>query len=314
MSEEVRSPEVVCVGILVADVIAHPVREMPKRGQLALVDEMVTHVGGCAANTGIGLSRLGVPTGVAGKAGDDAFGDFVEKTLEKNGVDTRALVRDTQTKTSGTMVMVSEDGERSFIHYMGANAELTYEDLDIDYILQARLLHVAGTFVMTKFDGEPTSRLLKLARERGVITCLDTVFDAQGRWMSILKDSLPHLDYFVPSLEEAKRIANREEPEEVAQVLIDHGVKTVGLKMGDEGCYLRSGNESVRLPALKVDAVDATGAGDAFAAGFLTGVVKGWDLEKTRRFANAVGACCVQAVGTTAGLKSFEETMKMMEH
>jgi len=132
--------------------------------------------------------------------------------------------------------------------------------------------------------------------------------------MSILKDSLPHLDYFVPSLEEAKRIANREEPEEVAQVLIDHGVKTVGLKMGDEGCYLRSGNESVRLPALKVDAVDATGAGDAFAAGFLTGVVKGWDLEKTRRFANAVGACCVQAVGTTAGLKSFEETMKMMEH
>jgi len=313
MTGEANSLEVVCVGILVADVIARPVRELPQRGQLMLVDEMVTHIGGCAANTGIGLARLGVRTGVVGKVGNDAFGDFVQKTLAENGVDTRAIVKDNQTRTSATMVMVDEGGERSFIHYMGANAELVFEDLDLDYILGARLLHVAGTFVMTKFDGEPTTRLLKLAKQRGLITSLDTVFDAQGRWMSLIEDALPYVDYFVPSLEEAKRITNRERPEEVAQVLIDHGVKCVALKMGEAGCYLRSGETSLRLPAFKVAVVDATGAGDAFAAGFLTGVSKGWDLEKTGRFANAVGACCVQAVGTTAGLKSFEETMRMIE-
>jgi sugar/nucleoside kinase (ribokinase family) len=98
-------------------------------------------------------------------------------------------------------------------------------------------------------------------------------------------------------------ITGKHEPRDVAQVLMDHGVKTVGLKMGDQGCYIRSKDAEIRLPIYKVCAIDALGAGDAFAAGFLTGVVRGWDLERTGKFANATGAFCVTALGATTGIR-----------
>ncbi len=108
-------------------------------------------------------------------------------------------------------------------------------------------------------------------------------------------------------------IASRHAPPEVAQFLLDHGVGVVALKMGEEGCYLRSSDEEFQIPAYDVTAIDATGAGDAFVAGFLTGVVKGWDLKRTGHLANAVGALCVTAIGATTGVRSFEETLRFME-
>jgi len=110
------------------------------------------------------------------------------------------------------------------------------------------------------------------------------------RWLELIEPCLPHIDYFLPSLEEARMIASLYAPSEVAQFLLDHGVGVVALKMGEEGCYLRSPDEEFQMPAYDVAAIDATGAGDAFVAGFLTGVVKGWDLKRTGHLANAVGA------------------------
>ena len=92
-------------------------------------------------------------------------------------------------------------------------------------------------------------------------------------------------------------------PADVAAVLMDKGVGTVALKMGDQGCYIRSKDLELSIPIYKVDVVDALGAGDAFAAGFLTGIVNGWDLERTGKFANATGAFCVTALGATTGIK-----------
>jgi sugar/nucleoside kinase (ribokinase family) len=176
----------------------------------------------------------------------------------------------------------------------------------------ARLLHVAGSFLMPKFDGEPTARVLALARRRGLLTCLDTAWDAQGRWLSLLAPCLPHLDHFVPSIEEARQITRRQAPEDVAAALRDAGVGTVVLKMGEEGCYARGPDGHLSLPALRVPAVDALGAGDAFAAGFIAGLVHGWDLERAARFATAVGATCVTALGATTGVRSLEETLDFL--
>ncbi|HLV80349.1 MAG TPA: PfkB family carbohydrate kinase, partial [Chthonomonadaceae bacterium] len=86
------------------------------------------------------------------------------------------------------------------------------------------------------------------------------------------------------------------------------------LKLGERGCYIRAAEGTeITLPALPVQAVDALGAGDAFVAGFLAGVARGWDLERCARFANAVGACCVTALGATTGIKSFAETLAFLE-
>jgi sugar/nucleoside kinase (ribokinase family) len=108
-------------------------------------------------------------------------------------------------------------------------------------------------------------------------------------------------------------ITGKTSPQDVAQVFMSYGVGTVGLKMGEEGSYVRSKDREMLVPPYVVEAVDATGAGDAYAAGFLTGLVQGWDLEKTARFANAVGALCVTAVGATTGIRSLRETLEFME-
>lgn len=304
--------EVTCLGILVADVVGKPVDVYPERGRLNLVDRMELHSGGCAANTGVSLAKIGVKTAVIGKVGTDGFGDFLIQVLQKHGIDTRGVKRDEKEATSATMVMVHSDGERSFLHYIGANAALRLEDVEMDIVRESKVLHIAGALVMPGIDGEPTAELLRRAKEMGIITSFDTVWNTSSGWMNTVRPCLPYVDYMIPSIEEAKMLTGRSEPEDIAQVFLDHGVKVVGLKMGERGCFIRSAEVKLAIPRYQVQAMDALGAGDAFAAGFLTGLVKGWDLEQTGRFANAVGALCVTALGATTGVRSLEETLAFM--
>lgn len=309
-------PDVTCLGILVADVVGKPVNALPDKGKLALVDRMELHSGGCAANTGGALAKIGIDTAVMGKIGDDGFGDFVINYLSKLSVDCRGIAKDMKTATSATMVMVDDAGERSFLHYIGANAAIRVEDVNFDVIRESKILHIAGTFLMPGFDGAPTAEVLKKAKEMGVTTSLDTAWDSRGNWMKLLEPCLPYIDYAVPSIEEARMCTGKEEPAEIAKELMDKGVKVVALKMGEQGCYIKSAEEEIRLPIYKVNAVDANGAGDAFAAGFLAGLANGWDLEKTGKFANATGAFCVTALGATTGIKdqaTIEAFIRMVE-
>ncbi len=312
-STDPRPFDVICLGIMVADVLARPVRRLPARGTLDVVERMELHTGGCAVNTGIALAKLGVRTAVMGKVGEDGFGDYIINTLHHYHIDTAGVLRDRVANTSATMVMIGPDGERSFIHYLGANAELRAADIDPALLARGRILHIAGHNLMSKFDGADAATILQAARQRGVATSLDTAWDSTGRWFSLIEPCLPHVDYFVPSFEEASRIAGRSDPAEVARFFLNYGMKLVALKMGEQGCYVTDGREAVRLLAYPVTPVDTTGAGDAFAAGFLAGVIQGWDLARTARFANAVGAMCVTAIGATSGVKSLDETMAFLQ-
>jgi sugar/nucleoside kinase (ribokinase family) len=305
---------ILCVGILVADVVGRPLRAVPDPGRLVLVDEMSLHTGGCAINTATALAKLGLPVEVIGKIGSDPFGDFVLNALKERGIGSRGIKRDNQAGTSATMVMVSPDGERRFVHYIGANAKLRLEDVDMAMVEAGGILHIAGALVMPGIDGQPTATLLQRARQAGVTTFLDTVWDDTGRWMELLGPCLPYIDYFVPSLPEGQALTGLDDPEAIARNLIQRGVGTVGLKMGVDGCLvLASDGQSVRLPAYQVEVVDATGAGDAFAAGFIAGIWQGWSLEKTARLANAVGALCVTGVGASGGVRTLAETMEFMD-
>lgn len=305
---------IACLGILVADVIGKPLHAIPDPGSLVLVDEMSLHCGGCAANAATALATLELPVDVIGKVGGDPFGDYVISVLQERGIGTRGVKRDPGVGTSASMVLVDPDGERRFVHYIGANAAFTFEDIDFELVSGAAILHIGGSLVMPGIDGEPTAQLLQQAREAGVITFLDTVWDDTGSWMTLLEPSLPYIDYFIPSLPEAREITGINQPEKVASDLIDHGVGTVALKMGPDGCLVMSSDyESLRLPTHDVEVVDATGAGDAFAAGFITGVWQEWSLKKTARFASAVGAMCVTGVGAAGCVGSLEETLHFME-
>lgn len=306
--------DVVCVGILVADAVARPVDILPERGKLTLVDSIELHSGGCATNTGNALGKLGVDTAIIGKVGADGFGDFLVNTIEQFGVDTRGIVRDGNTSTSATLVMVSSDGERSFVHCLGANAQFCEDDIDFSIIEGTKIMHVAGAFLMPKFDGQPTANVLKKAKEMGITTSLDTAWDATGKWMETLEPALQYVDVFLPSYDEARELAKADDPEVIAKTFLDYGIKIVGLKMGSEGCYIRTADEEYRVPVYDVEAVDATGAGDSFVAGFLAGLIKGWPLEDVGRLANAVGALCVTKMGASTGILSWDETMEFMKN
>lgn len=301
--------QVCCLGILVADVVGKTIEAFPAKGTLAAVERIELHAGGCAANTSLALAKLGIDTSILGKIGDDGFGQFLTGTLEQQGVDTRGLIRDDVATTAATMVAVDGAGERTFLHYPGANAAYTAADVFWPQIEACDILHIAGPFLMPHYMGEDNTAVLKRAKALGKTTTLDTVWDPTGRWMSVLAPCLPYLDYLLPSWEEAKLLTGRDKPEEIAQVLLDGGVSAVGLKLGEEGAYLRTAfGDELRIPPYAVKAVDALGAGDSWAAGFLCGLTHGWDLEKTAQFANAVGACAVQALGATTGIRSFEAT------
>jgi len=304
--------EVVCLGILVADVVGKTIEAFPPKGTLAAVERMELHAGGCAANTGLALTKLGVKTAVMGKVGDDGFGQFLAQTLDSHGVDTRGVVRDTVEATSATMVAVDSAGERTFLHYQGANAVFTANDVVWPVIEASPILHIAGPFLMPRYMGADNAAVLKRAKELGKVTTLDSVWDPSGRWMSILDPCLPDLDYLLPSLAEARLLTGLDKPEDITQAFLDRGVGVVGLKLGEEGSYLHTAvGDRLHVPPFAVNAVDALGAGDCWVAGFLCGLLRGWDLEKTMRFANAAGACAVQALGATTGIRSFEATYEL---
>ncbi len=305
--------EVVCLGILVADVWARPVDDWPERGRLGVVGETGIGLGGCAANTGISLARLGVSVGVQGCVGQDGFGDLVLDWLGRDGLEVGAIQRTPEAGTSTTLILIDSAGERTYIHCFGANGHIDAAALDMAAIRSARVLHLGGVLLMPGFDGEPQAQVLAEARAAGVTTCVDTAWDDTGRWMQAVGPLLPHTDLFLPSLPEAQQLTGRERPEEVAQALLDAGAGLVGLKMGPEGSYVRTGDTELRLPAYPVQVVDGSGAGDAFVAGFLYGHLQGWDLEKTTRFANALGGIATTAAGTTAGIRGYGQVRALLE-
>jgi len=307
--------EVVCVGIVVVDALGKPVKEFPEKGKLVVVDTLTLATGGCAVNTGIALSRMGTSVSVIGKIGDDAFGKFLIDQMQKSGVDASGVKVDKNVSTSFTYVAVFEDGERAFFHTLGGSAALHIDDIDMSIVKKAKIVHVAGSYVMSTFDGEQTTQFLTWAKREGLITSLDTVYnDKIEDWLAVIEPSLPHIDYFLPSIIEASKISGRRNPEDIASFLIDKGVGVVALKMGLEGVYVMSKEEAFHVPIYKVDTVDATGAGDAFVAGFLRGVLEGWNMEECAKLGNATAAFCVQAIGCTTGVRSLDEIMEFQKN
>jgi sugar/nucleoside kinase (ribokinase family) len=306
-------PEVICLGILVADIWARPVDKWPEHGRLGVVAQTGLALGGCAANTGTDLARLGVPVAVQGCVGEEGFGDFVIESLRGDGIDVSGIYRTSAAGTSTTMIMIDSAGERTYIHCFGADGHLDPARLDQDAIRAARLLHIAGVLLMPGFDGEPQAGVLAAARAAGVTTSVDTAWDDTGRWMKAVGPLLPHTDLFLPSLPEAQMLTGLERPEEVAQALLDAGAGLVGLKLGPDGCYLRTADATVRVPAYPVEVVDGSGAGDAWVVGFLYGHLHGWDLEKTAKFANALGGLATTAAGTTTAIRGYEQVVELLQ-
>jgi sugar/nucleoside kinase (ribokinase family) len=304
--------DVVCLGILVADVVARPVDEPPPVGSLAFVQEIGLHAGGCALNTASALAALGLETAVVGKVGADTLGDLLLRILDERQIARVSVLRDGSVSTSATVVLVDSAGERSFLHVPGANDVLRVDELEPSLLYAGRALHLAGALVMESLDGEPLAGIAAEARRRGVFTSLDTVWDPTGRWRR-LEACLPHLDLAMPSLAEGQALSGEREPSSVAAWLRERGVREVALTMGTLGCYAVGESFEGHVDAPSVVAVDGTGAGDAFAAGVLYGKLAGWAFERSVRLGCAVGALATLTVGATLGDNGLAEALALAQ-
>jgi len=308
------SVDVICLGLLVADSVGATIDALPKKGTLELIDRIELHTGGNAANTGVSLAKLGVSVAVLGKVGADGFGDFMIGSLERHGVQTAGVRRDPAIPTSATIVTVHSDAERSFLHVAGANGAFTPGDVDWPATEGTRIFNVAGLQLMTGLEGEGVGTVLAEARRRGMTTTLDTVMNPRSQGWAGLAPALPHLDWAIPSFEEARALTGEPKALRQARRFQEAGAKNVVIKMGADGCLVVPADaEPFHVAPYRVEAVDALGAGDSWVAGFLTGLLEGWPLPQTARFANAVGACCVQAYGATTGIRPRAETLALME-
>jgi sugar/nucleoside kinase (ribokinase family) len=301
--------EVLCAGIVVADAIASPVDVVPPPGLLTLVDSVQLATGGCALSTATALVRLGTPTALCGCVGRDLLGDVMRREAEARGIVTDDL-RTSDELTSASVVLNASDGERTFLHNPGANGALTATDVDLALERGPRWLHIGGALVLAGLDGEPLAGVLAGSRARGIVTSLDPVYDATGRW-DRLHASLPHLDVICPNLTEARGITGQESAEGCAEWLRERGVSQVAIKLGREGAFALDEETAEHVAPFPVETRDETGAGDAFAGGLIHGLLQGWPLVRAVRLGNAVGALSTRGTGASSTLPDLEEAMAL---
>jgi sugar/nucleoside kinase (ribokinase family) len=300
---------IVCAGILVADLFVPPLPCLPAAGQLFATGDFLLDTGGGAANTATGLARLGLPVRVAGKVGNDLFGDFIARELEAKGVDTAGITRVANFGTSKTVVLTVNGEDRRFLHTFGANADFRVSDVEPGLLRGARALYVGGYLVMPEVTQEDLADLFRTAQEEGLRTFLDVVAPHGDRSLSMsrLTRVLPHVDYFLPNDEEARALTGETDPLRQAERFLQAGCGTAVITQGAGGTLLLSASEQLAAAVYPIDVVDSAGSGDAFAAGFIAGILEGWEMTRVLRFASAIGASACTRLGCTTGVFTREQ-------
>lgn len=294
---------VVSFGILVADLFVPPLRELPAAGELVSTGEFLMAPGGCAANVAVALRRLGVPVAVGGRVGDDPFGAFVAGALADRGIDTRGILATPGIGTSKTVIVPVVGEDRRYLHAFGANAALAADDILATPWRTAEVIYIGGYLILPALREDELAAHLAEARARGTAVILDVVAPSGARpSLAEVGRLLPHVDYFVPNLDEARVLTGLSDPRLQAERLAEHGARTVMIKLGERGLHVRGEAGSFELDAPEVEVVEPSGAGDAFAAGLALAILEGWELERAARFASVLGASACTALGCEAGV------------
>ncbi len=295
--------KVACIGQMVADVIAKGVKRIPEKGVADFIDSVTLKTGGCALTCAVVLDRLKADVGIFGLVGEDPQGKFLLDAIKGLGIDLRGVKQSPGVATTTSVIVTDAQGERSFLYAPGSVEAFSLNDIDMNLLEAYDLWHFPGVSKLTSLD---LCCLLKRGRSLGKILTMDTDYDATGRWYENVAPYLEYLDYFLPSYDEAHRIASLREPREIARFFLERGVRHVVVKLGPEGCFGMSSKGSFEIPGYAVPCVDTTGAGDSFVAGFLYGVTREWDLEVCCRFANACGALSVMEIGAGGCIRDRE--------
>jgi sugar/nucleoside kinase (ribokinase family) len=306
---------VVTLGAHILDVLARPGDDAQDGPGPVVVDEIRVTAAGAAAGTAVALARLGNDVVSVGAIGDDDLGDLLVAIMTRNGVDVRGLVRRTAAQTAASVLCVPPDGHggrsRPPLHAPGANLTLTAGAVGPGLLGAATLVHLGGPDVTVGLNDPAFFAMLAAARESGTVVTMDplsTLPDLLGDAAAFL----PYVDHFLPNEAQAAAMTGEQDPEKAAEALLARGPATVIVTLGGDGSLVATRRDVRRVPAPPVEVVDTTGCGDAYSAGFITGLAHGRDVLESARWGSAAAATVAQGLGSGACLTDLGSALRLL--
>jgi 2-dehydro-3-deoxygluconokinase len=279
-------------------------------GPLRFVDRFGKTIAGAESNVAIALARLGHQVRWISRLGDDEFGWYVRNAIRGEGVDTSHVVFDPEAPTA-VFFKERQAGQESKVYYYrkgSAASRMTPDDLVEDCFAGARFLHLTGiTPALSDSCRETAEHAIRLARKHGLKVTFDPNIRlklwSKERAREVLNSLAAQADIVLPGLEEGEILTGETTPEGIAAGFLRQGVSTVVVKLGESGAfYATAAGEQEYVAGFPVkQVVDPIGAGDGFAAGFLSGLIRGWSCRDAVRLGNRVGACAVTVPGDIEG-------------
>ena len=263
--------------------------------------------GGSAANTIVGLARLGCDTSIIGKIAEDEDGDLIEYNLAINGVYTNNLIYSETGSTGKCLGFVDKNGDRCLYISPGVNDEIKIGEINPLYIMRCKIMHYTS-FVGDSFNTQ-IELLEKLSKE--TLLSFDPGMLYVEKGFDELKPILDRTNILLINESELRLLCNGSDSpvNELAIAFLDLGIETVVVKQGSKGVYATNGTEECQVDAYECDVVDTTGAGDSFNSGFLYSFLRGFDLEKSCRIGNWVASKAIEGFGMEKfpSLKELED-------
>ena len=290
--------DVVGFGALNVDML-FKVNRLARAEEESFIEDYTEACGGSAANTTVGLARLGCKVGFIGKVAGDREGKLQLDCFSAEGVDTNGIIKAEQGKSGSVLGFVDKKGARALYINSGVNDTIKFEEIKPDYASQAKFLH------LTSFVGEKslqTQKQLLTTLSSDVKVSFDPGAVYARKGYSAIEPIIKKTYVFMPNSFELEQLTGESDYCKGADFMIGRGVKIVAVKLGSAGCYVTDGRERLRIEPFKVKVVDTTGAGDAFCAGFLFGLINNKSLSECGRLGNFVASRCVMKMGARAGL------------
>jgi len=286
--------DVVSIGAVNIDLVAK-VDRFPNPDQETVIRSWDMVGGGSAANVACGISRLGVTSGFIGNVGGDYFGEILRDGLKTEKVDISCL-KVCQGNSGSVIAIVNEGGERILFAYQGANAKLSPENIDKDYIKSSKYIFLSS------IEGEEAIPAMELAsryaKESGVKVFFDPGYIFVEKGLKMLEGILNKATIVKFNETEIKELTKREKLLDASETIAEHGPEIVLTTLGEKGCFVYSGSGKKFIDSYKeFTPVDKTGAGDAFSCGFIFGDLNNWDLEKSVKFANLIASISITRIG-----------------
>lgn len=289
------------IGAAIVDVLVSPANEAVFKTGSAPCERIVMTYGGDALNEATVLKGLGAPVRLVTVLGGDDAGEAVRRRMERVGLDLDGVKVREDLATSVNVVLVKENGERSFLTCPTASQRrIRLEDIPMPFPADVGILCLASIFVFPELKVQELAAMFRQAKAQGITVCADMTKRKNGETVADMAPALQYVDYLFPNEEEAMLLTGAKDAVEAARMLSGAGVGTVVIKCGSRGCFIKRGEEEFTVPAVEgVTCVDTTGAGDSFVGGFLYGLANDLPLRECAVQANLCGARAVEKVGAT---------------